>query len=107
MLRNPQSNFWHYVEKIEAQAKMIFLEKNVYSLYLWSFVILFVIQKFWQIIRFFYNRSSRTKMFCKKVVLQNFGKFTGKSLCRSHFFDLKKHRPQLYEKRNFDTGVFL
>ena len=31
-------------------------------------------------------RSSRPKVFCKKAVLKNFVKFTGKHLFRSHFF---------------------
>ena len=33
------------------------------------------------------NRSSRSKVFCKKNVLQNFAKFTGKHLCQSFFFN--------------------
>ena len=32
-------------------------------------------------------RSSRPKVFCKKGVLRNFVKFTGKHLCQSHFFN--------------------
>ena len=32
-------------------------------------------------------RSSRPEVFCKKVVLRNFGKFTGKHLCQSLYFD--------------------
>ena len=32
-------------------------------------------------------RSSRPEVFCKKVVLKNFGKFTGKRLCQSLYFD--------------------
>ena len=31
-------------------------------------------------------RSSRQELFCKKVVLRNFAKFTGKCLCRVSFF---------------------
>ena len=31
-------------------------------------------------------RSSRLDVFCKKVVLKNFAKFTGKHLCQSLFF---------------------
>ena len=31
-------------------------------------------------------RSSRPEVFCKKVVLRNFAKFTGKHLCQSLFF---------------------
>ena len=31
-------------------------------------------------------RSSRREVFCKKVVLRNFAKFTGKHLCQSLFF---------------------
>ena len=29
-----------------------------------------------------YTRSSRPEVFCKKVVLRNFAKFTGKQLCQ-------------------------
>ena len=32
-------------------------------------------------------RSSRTEVFCKKVILRNFKKFTGKHLCQSLFFN--------------------
>ena len=32
-------------------------------------------------------RSSRPKVFCKKRVLRNFAKFTGKRLCQSLFFN--------------------
>ena len=32
-------------------------------------------------------RSSRPKVFCKKGVLRNFAKFTGKHLCQSLFFN--------------------
>ena len=32
-------------------------------------------------------RSSCPEVFCKKVVLRNFGKFTGKHLCQSLYFD--------------------
>ena len=33
------------------------------------------------------DRSSRPKVFCKKDVLRNFEKFTGKGLCQSLFFN--------------------
>ena len=33
------------------------------------------------------SRSSRPEMFCKKGVLRNFGKFAGKHLCQSFFFN--------------------
>ena len=33
------------------------------------------------------NRSSRPEVFCKKGVLRNFRKFTGKHLCQSLFFN--------------------
>ena len=33
------------------------------------------------------HRSSRPKVFCKKGVLKNFTKFTGKHLCQSLFFN--------------------
>ena len=32
-------------------------------------------------------RSTRPEVFCKKGVLKNFAKFTGKHLCRSLFFN--------------------
>ena len=32
-------------------------------------------------------RSSRPKLFCKKIVLRNLSKFTGKHLCQSLFFN--------------------
>ena len=32
-------------------------------------------------------RSSRPEVFCKKVVIRNFAKFTGKHLCQGVFFN--------------------
>ena len=32
-------------------------------------------------------RSSRPEVFCKKGVLRNFAKFTGKHMCQSLFFN--------------------
>ena len=32
-------------------------------------------------------KSSRPEVFCKKVVLRNFAKFTGKHRCRNPFFN--------------------
>ena len=37
--------------------------------------------------RFNGNRSSRPEVFCKKGVLRNFTKFTGKHLCQRLFFN--------------------
>ena len=34
----------------------------------------------------FESRSSRSEVFCKKFVLKNFAKFTGKKLCQNLFF---------------------
>ena len=36
---------------------------------------------------FLFFRSSLPKVFCKKGVLRNFAKFTGKHLCQGLFFD--------------------
>ena len=36
---------------------------------------------------FLFLRSSRPEVFCKKGVLRNFAKITGKHLCKSLFFD--------------------
>ena len=36
---------------------------------------------------FFFFRSSRPEVFCKKDVFRNFAKFAGKHLCQSLFFD--------------------
>ena len=33
------------------------------------------------------NSSSRPEVFCKKSVLRNFAKFSGKHLCQSLFFN--------------------
>ena len=37
-------------------------------------------------------RSSRPEVFCKKGVLRNFAKFTGKHLCQRLFFSKVKKR---------------
>ena len=36
---------------------------------------------------YYKNRNSRPEVFCKKGVLRNFVKFTGKHLCQSLFFN--------------------
>ena len=41
----------------------------------------------WKLLKFFTARSSRKEVFCKKGVLGNFAKFTGKHLCQSIFFN--------------------
>ena len=45
--------------------------------------------------------SSRPEVFCKKGVLENLAKFTGKHLCQSLSFN------KLYLKRDSGTCVFL
>ena len=50
-------------------------------------------------------RSSRPGVFCKKGVLRNFAKFTGKNLCQSLF--LNKVPGLKPEKRDSGTGIFL
>ena len=41
-------------------------------------------------------RSSRSEVLCKKGVLRNFGKFTGKYLCQNLFFNKVVGRLELY-----------
>ena len=43
-----------------------------------------MVVKIWQLVN---DRSSCPEVFCKKGVLRNFAKFTGKHLCQSLFFD--------------------
>ena len=50
------------------------------------------------------KQSSRPKVFCRKGVLRNFGKFAGKHLCQSLFFNKVCN---FIKKRGSDTGVFL
>ena len=38
-------------------------------------------------LQFYYARSSRPEVFCKKGVVRNFTKFTGKHLCQRLFFN--------------------
>ena len=47
------------------------------------------------------HRSSRPDVFCKKGVLRNFAKFTGKHLCQSLFFNKVAglRPPTLFKKR--------
>ena len=53
-------------------------------------------------------RSSSSKVVCKKYVLRNFPKFTGKHLSQSLFFNkVAGLSPQLYYKIGYGTGVFL
>ena len=54
------------------------------------------------------NRSSRPEVFCKKGVLRNFTKFTGKHLCQSLFFNKDEGlRPTTLLKKTSVKGVFL
>ena len=54
------------------------------------------------------NKSSRTKVFRKKVVLKNFPKFAGKHLCQSLFFyKVPSLSLQLYQKRDSGTAAIL
>ena len=50
-----------------------------------------------------HDRSSRQVVFCKKGVLINLTKITGKHLCQSLFFN----KLQFYQKRDSGTVVFL
>ena len=48
------------------------------------------------------------EVFCKKDVLKNFAKFTGKYLCQSLFFNkVTGLRPTTLLKRDSDTDVLL
>ena len=56
-----------------------------------------------QLIRF---RTSCPEMFCKKGVLKNFTKFTGKHLCQSLFFNIVADlSPAPLLKRDSGTGA--
>ena len=44
------------------------------------------------------NRSSRPEVFCEKVVLKNFTKFTGKHLCQVPGLDLHRRFPVNFVK---------
>ena len=53
-------------------------------------------------------RSSCQEVYCKKGVLRNFAKFTGKRLCQSLFFNkVTGIRPATLLKRDYGTGFFL
>ena len=53
-------------------------------------------------------RSSRPEVFCKKGILRNFVKFTGKHLCQGFFFNkVTGLRPARLLKKETGAGVFL
>ena len=55
-----------------------------------------------------FPRCSRSELFCKKGVLKNFAKFTGKHLCQSLFFDKAAGlRSATLLKKDSGRGVFL
>ena len=64
-----------------------FLVESSTSFCLWSITDYY--RQFWMRNRFKKElfRSSRPEMSCKKGVLKNFAKFTGKYLCQSLFFN--------------------
>ena len=51
-------------------------------------------------------RSSRPEVFCKKGVLRNFAKYSGKHLRQSLFDKVTGLRPATLLKRDPGTGVF-
>ena len=54
-----------------------------------------------------YCRSSHPELFCKKGVIRNFAKFTGKHLCQSLFFNkVSGLRPANLSKRGSGKDVF-
>ena len=57
---------------------------------------------------YFFSRRPRLQMFYRVGVLKDFGKFTGKCLCCSHFLrKLQVSRHATLLKRESSTGVFL
>ena len=53
-------------------------------------------------------RSSCPEVFCKKGVLKNFAKFSGKHLCQSLFLNkFAGLKPATLLKKDSGTGVFL
>ena len=72
--------------EIETNSEFVILQKK---LILWK-------SKFLQL----FFRSSRPEVFFKKGVLKNFGKFTGKHLCQSLFFNkVAEVRPETLLKK--------
>ena len=60
-------------------------------------VILFYLIRRTKLLRFsMKGRSSHPEEFCKKGVLRNFAKLTGKHLCQGLFFNKVAGRLQLY-----------
>ena len=56
----------------------------------------------------FIDRSSRTKVFCKKGVFKNLAKFTGKHFCQSLFFnEVAGLRPATLLKKEILAQVFV
>ena len=54
------------------------------------------------------DRSSHLEVFCKKGVLKNFAKFTGKHLHRRHFLNkVAAWKPENLSKGSPGTRVFL
>ena len=54
------------------------------------------------------SRSNRPDVFCRKGVLGNFAKSTGKHLCQGLIFNkVAGLGLQLYQKRDSGTDVFL
>ena len=57
---------------------------------------------------YFRSRSSRPEVFCRKGVLRNFAKFTGKHLCQSLFLNkVAGLKPRSDERQNGFKGLKL
>ena len=79
-----------------------FLLKNPFFMFLANFIFAVSHLKIHPAIhlRAVFDKSSRPEVFCKKGVLKNFAKFTGKDLCQSVFFNkVAGFRPAILLKK--------
>ena len=103
----PIGLLWKISEIIENIFSSIFVLRKI-----WYFRQLWKIKKIWYLRWAFLrkycfscsvfllhkNRSSRPEVFCEKVVLKNFTKFTGKHLCQVPGLDLHRRFPVNFVK---------
>ena len=82
-----------YLSKVRSRIRNLFHFNLMKQNLMWSDKFKILTPK-WQLLKILSNlkyycqiiRSSRPELFCKKVVLKNFAKFTEKHLCWSRFY---------------------
>ena len=100
------------IKKTEYRSTFVLLQNNDFNINLVSYLRhsfkLCNPKNFFKVCFTTTNYDNFNQQFCKKVILNNFVKFTGKHLCHSIFLNkVADLRPASFLKRYSGTGAFL